>query len=240
MHGKNPKDKELTHSLYTGSLMNGQFATAAKMASKMVQLFDEPSFALPNIELLFIDSQKWLGGSGNQISLSLAVAFAEKYMAAQQKQNEVGAPIPAYFSKLYLKLLLAKKDFAKAQSFLESEGKRSFELWLDQRAWQVQIFFQSEQIDKACQELTEMIRFNYTQVKEDFQSIYNLHELLITLAVRACPAEVSFDFLDHTLAEASPAELFPNYSASADFLVSLYGSFRHYAHHDMTDKSVNG
>jgi uncharacterized protein YqgQ len=56
-------------------------------------------------------------------------------MAAQQKQNEVGAPIPQYFSKLYLKLLLAKKDFAKAQSFLETEGKRSFEIWLDQRAW---------------------------------------------------------------------------------------------------------
>jgi hypothetical protein len=36
LHGKNPKDKELTHSLYTGSLMNGQFSTAAKMASKMV------------------------------------------------------------------------------------------------------------------------------------------------------------------------------------------------------------
>jgi len=64
-------------------------------------------------------------------------------MAAQQKQNEVGAPIPQYFSKLYLKLLLAKKDFAKAQNFLETEGKRSFELWLDQRAWQVQILFQS-------------------------------------------------------------------------------------------------
>jgi len=36
LHGKNPKDKELTHSLYTGSLMNANFATAAKMASKMV------------------------------------------------------------------------------------------------------------------------------------------------------------------------------------------------------------
>jgi hypothetical protein len=56
LHGKNPKDKELTHSLYTGSLMNGQFGTAAKMAQKMVQQFDEPSFALPHIELLYMDS----------------------------------------------------------------------------------------------------------------------------------------------------------------------------------------
>lgn len=36
LHSKNPKDKELTHSLYTGSLANGNFGTAAKMASKMV------------------------------------------------------------------------------------------------------------------------------------------------------------------------------------------------------------
>jgi hypothetical protein len=80
LHGKNPKDKELTHSLYTGSLMNGNFSTAAKMAQKMVQQFDEPSFALPYIELLYIDSQTWLGGSGSPISLPFAVAFAEKYM----------------------------------------------------------------------------------------------------------------------------------------------------------------
>jgi hypothetical protein len=36
--------------------MNGQFGTAAKMAQKMVQQFDEPSFALPHIELLYMDS----------------------------------------------------------------------------------------------------------------------------------------------------------------------------------------
>jgi hypothetical protein len=58
-------------------------------------------------------------------------------MAAQQKLNEVNAPIPAYFCKLYLKLLLAKKDYSKAQTFLENEAKRSFELWLEQRTWQV-------------------------------------------------------------------------------------------------------
>lgn len=161
-------------------------------------------------------------------------------MAAQQKQNEVGAPIPQYFSKLYLKLLLAKKDFAKAQTFLETEGKRSFELWLDQRAWQVQILFQSGQLEKTCQELTEIIRFNYTQVKQDFQSIYNLHELLITLAVKICDVDSSFDFLANTLPNASPASLFPDFSPNTEYLVNLYGSFRHYANHDATDKSVNG
>lgn len=89
-------------------------------------------------------------------------------MAAQQKLNEVGAPIPTYFSKLYLKLLLAKKDFIKAQKYLETEGKRSFDMWVEQRTWQVQIYLESDALDKVCQELTEMIRYNYTQVREDF------------------------------------------------------------------------
>lgn len=48
------------------------------------------------------------------MSLPLAVAFAEKYMVANQAQNEERAAIPVNFSKLYLKLLLAQKAFEKA------------------------------------------------------------------------------------------------------------------------------
>jgi hypothetical protein len=137
LHAKHPKDKELVFTLFNGALSNNQFSMAAKMASKMYQTFEEPSYVLPQVQCLYMDSQKWLGGSGLPISMQLAVGFAEKYMAAQQKLNEAGAPIPVYFVKLYLKLLLAKKDFAKAQTFLETEGKRSFDLWVEARQWQV-------------------------------------------------------------------------------------------------------
>lgn len=86
-----------------------------------------------------------------------------------------------------------------------------------------------------------MIRFNYTQVKDDFQSIFNLHELLVTLAVQQCPCDSSFDFMLKTLADAAaPATLFPDFTSSADFLVALFGSFRHYASYDLADRSVNG
>ena len=41
------------------------------------------------------------------MTLQLAVAFAEKYMKANQEMAETDCPVPVSFSKLYLKLLLA-------------------------------------------------------------------------------------------------------------------------------------
>ena len=36
--------------------------------------------------------------------------------------------------------------------------------------------------------MIEMIRFNYTQVENDFQSIYNLHEVMLSMALPLIPA----------------------------------------------------
>ena len=50
-----------------------------------------------------------------------------------------------------------------------------------------------------------MIRYNYTQVEEDFQSIYNLHELLLSLAIPLClkgdggEIDLSYDELNEML-----------------------------------------
>jgi hypothetical protein len=112
-------------------------------------------------------------------------------------------------------------------------------LWLEQRTWQLQIFFESGNLEKTCEELVEMIRYNYTQVKDDFQSIYNLHELLVTLAVRMTPGEPSFDFMTKAFDGSKPDAPFPDFAATQDFLVALYGSFRYYATYDLSDKSVN-
>lgn len=77
-------------------------------------------------------------------------------------------------------------------------------------------------------------------MKHDFQSIYNLHELLITLTVKTCQVEPTFDFLANILPNTAPASLFPDFAPTAEYLVNLYGSFRHYVNHDAADKSVNG
>ena len=74
----------------------------------------------------------------------------------------VAAPIPYNFSKLYLKLLLAQKNYQKAYDFLSGEGSRSFELWVERRTWQFRIHLESGQKEKAIQELVDMIKFNYT------------------------------------------------------------------------------
>lgn len=87
-----------------------------------------------------------------------------------------------------MKLLLAQKNYEKAQGFLTGPAKRSFELWVEQRSWQFRIYLESGETEKAIQELVEMIRFNYTQVEQDFQSIYNLHEVLLSLALPLIPS----------------------------------------------------
>ena len=84
--------------------------------------------------------------------------------------------------------MLAQKNYAKAQVFLSGEGSRSFELWVELRTWQFRIHLESGQRELAIQELVDMIKFNYTQVEQDFQSIYNLHEVLFSLALPLIPS----------------------------------------------------
>ena len=48
--------------------------------------------------------------------------------------------------------------------FVQGQGGRSFDLWVEHRTWQLRILIESGQTEKAIQELVEMIRYNYTQV----------------------------------------------------------------------------
>ena len=78
-HGNN---KDLNFTLYEGSLQQNNYSVAARMAGKMALSFGEPSYILPQVQCLYMDSQKWLGGTGNPMSINLAVAFAERHMKA--------------------------------------------------------------------------------------------------------------------------------------------------------------
>ena len=49
LQAQNQEDKELTFALYEGCLKNNRFPKAAKMAGRMVQQFNEPSFSLPQV-----------------------------------------------------------------------------------------------------------------------------------------------------------------------------------------------
>ncbi len=49
------------------------------------------------------------------MALQFAIIFAEKYLTnLKDKKPEM------FFSNLYLKLLLAKKDFAKAETYIQT------------------------------------------------------------------------------------------------------------------------
>ena len=56
LQAKHPGEKELTFMLYEGCLADNRFAKAAKMAARMVQAFGEPSFSLPQVQCLYMDS----------------------------------------------------------------------------------------------------------------------------------------------------------------------------------------
>ena len=59
-------------------------------------------------------------------------------------------------------MLVAKRDFDKAMAFLDGEGSRSFDLWVESRTWKLRILLENGDIEKTIQELIEMIKYNYT------------------------------------------------------------------------------
>lgn len=125
---KNPKDSALVKSVYEGALRSNKFDKAAKMASKMLNNFGDASYCLIQIELLYLDFTT----KGTAMSLQFAVAFAEKYLSA------LTTPPSMSFSNLYLKLLVAKKDYDKAQDYILKHAA-TFLLWVEQGIWELKI-----------------------------------------------------------------------------------------------------
>ena len=78
-----------------------------------------------------------------------------------------------------------------------------------------------------------MIKFNYTQVENDFQSIYNLHEVLFSLALPLIPSiqdkSLSLDRLTELLQAPESQEdegaLFNGFTADESFISMLNASF---------------
>ena len=82
-----------------------------------------------------------------------------------------------------------------------------------------------------------MLRHNYTQLEqgsEEFQSIYNLHELLISMALPTIPSIQSKSLTAEGIQElfnlpGEPLEeKFPAFTATDDFVKVLNASFEHF------------
>lgn len=98
------------------------------MASQLFNKFKEPRYALIQVELLYMDHVN----GGSPMSLQFSLAFAEKYLATLTQEP------PMSFSNLYLKLLVAKKDFEKAEAYL-NKYKATFQLWVEHEQWMLKV-----------------------------------------------------------------------------------------------------
>lgn len=95
------------------------------------------------------------------MSLQFATAFADKYLAALQE------PPQMYFSNLYLKLALAKKDFTKAEAYLEKHAA-TFQLWVEYGMWFVRIQHGKGDAEKLMGQLESMLVQNYEMKNDEF------------------------------------------------------------------------
>ena len=132
------------------------------MAAKLLNNFKESSYALTQIELSYLDSQQ---PGSSPMTLKIACALAEKHFK-KHAEKEAEEPIPTYFTNLWLKLLLANKEFDKALEYVEVNSR--FSLWLDQLTWRLKIYMEMGDETKMLELLREMIEQNYKMEGDEF------------------------------------------------------------------------
>lgn len=84
--------------------------------------------------------------------------------------------------QLYAKVYLAKGEYDKVIEFLTA-NEASFGIILDKRKLVFKALLKKGDKIAAINELIAIIKNNYENVKGDFQSIYDHHEILISLLV---------------------------------------------------------
>lgn len=96
----------------------------------------------------------------------------------------------------------------------------------------------------AINELISILKGNYEKVQGDFQSIYDHHEILISLLLDLATTQGCVPMAEQLTASQIPDSLFPPLqSASKEHvsaaLTALFGSFSHYAGFEIDQKTTN-
>lgn len=170
------------------------------MASKLGGQYKKAkAYNLNTVEAFYLQGKQ---PGGNASMFDMAEMFALKYQKDGYLEGGADAT-PQFFIQLIFKILLAKFEvkpeedvkFAKAMQFLD-EHKRHFGIELEfmKLRLQAQIVFRLRKekagvtfewkpwFDGIVADLMQVIRGNFENVKE-FQSIQNLHELLVSICV---------------------------------------------------------
>ena len=139
---------------------------------------------------------------------------------------------------MYLKILIERKEFEKAMALLEGPAAKSYNLWLEHRQARMKVHWAAGNLEAVVSILLSILKTNFDIVHTtDFQSVYNMHETLITVLVKLLD-EVTPDFLETVMAaEDGPV---PEFTTASETIVKLLGAFRVSAKYNPADKSVNG
>jgi hypothetical protein len=78
--------------------------------------------------------------------------------------------------------LLAKGDYDKVLDFL-NKNEASFGMILDKRKLVFKVLVKKGDNLSAINELVSIVKSNYENVKGEFQSIYDHHEILISMLI---------------------------------------------------------
>ena len=84
--------------------------------------------------------------------------------------------------QLYSKVSLAKGDYDKVIDFL-NKNEASFGMILDKRKLVFKALVKKGDKLAALNELISIVKANYENVKGEFQSIYDHHEILISMLI---------------------------------------------------------
>lgn len=119
--------------------------------------------------------------------INLAIGFLEKQRQAREADPEFKGH-QQYFIQLYTKILLSKGDYDKVIEFLH-KNESSFGIVLDKKKLIFKTLLKKGDNQGAINELISMIKINFENVNGDFQSMYDHHEILISLLADAAKAQ---------------------------------------------------
>ena len=181
---KFPQDKQVAIRLFSLYTFQNEYQKMSGMASKIEKAFGEKEFGLYSIQALYMFSQS-KGAPASTIDL--AVMFVEKQRAVYQPSP------PQYFLQLYVKILSAKGLYDKSLEYLH-QNEQQFGMILDKRRLVCKLLKKKGDTNGLITELLGIVKDNQKLIQQSqngdgYQSIYDIHEYIISLLVQAIDSE---------------------------------------------------
>lgn len=148
--------------------------------------------------------------------------------------------------QLYAKILLKKGDYDKVLAFL-NQHKASFGMIIENQKLAFKVHLKRGDTLSAINELLGIVGTNYTNVGGDFQSIYDHHELLISLLAEECKKAGVSITEELILTQLNNPTSLPDFASLQtltkeslmEHVINLYASFGKYVSFDLDNRTSN-